>query len=115
MLHLLPTGRQWFLDGKNKATKTVSNPNIGYGFRTIHYADGQTKEFYQIGMSANTTGISVYILGIDDKNYLAQAYGQQLGKASVSGYCIKFKRLKDINLPILEAAIRYRVEATREK
>src|SRR4030095_16469133 len=85
-------------------------PNIGYGTHTIKYADGTTREFYQIGMSATKTGISVYILGIKDKKYLAQTYGKKLGKARVSGYCIKFKTLKDINIDILEAVIRYGVE-----
>ena len=100
---------------KTEKGKTVSNPNIGYGSYTIKYADGKTREFYQIGLSANTTGISVYILGIKDKTYLAKTYGKKLGKASVTGYCIKFKTLKDINIDILEAAIRYGVEATNEK
>jgi hypothetical protein len=58
-------------------------------------------------LSANTTGISVYILGIKDKKYLAKAYGKKLGKASVTGYCIRFKTLKDINIDVLEAAIRH--------
>ena len=107
MLQILPKSKLWFLDGKNSEGKIVSNPNIGYGSQTITYADGKTKEFYQIGLSANTTGISVYILGIEDKKYLAKTYGKKLGKASVSGYCIKFKALKDINLGILEEAIRY--------
>ncbi len=109
---VLPKCELWFLDGKNSEGKTVSNPNIGYGSYTIKYVDGTTKVFYQIGLSANTTGISVYILGIKDKTYLAQTFGKELGKASVTGYCIKFKRLKDINIEILEAAIRYGVEAS---
>ena len=92
---------------KTVKNKTVSNPNIGYGLHAMKYADGTTREFYQIGISANKTGISVYILGIKDKKYLAQTYGKKLGKASVSGYCIRFKTLKDINVEILEAAIRY--------
>jgi hypothetical protein len=112
---VLPDCKLWFLDGKNSENKTVSNPNIGYGFYTIKYADGTTKEFYQIGLSANTTGISVYILGIEDKTYLAKTFGKKLGKANVTGYCIKFKSLKDINLDILEAAIRYGFEAQKEK
>jgi hypothetical protein len=115
MLQVLPEGKLWFLDGKNSENKTVSNPNIGYGFYTIKYADGKTREFYQIGISANKTGISVYTLGIKDKKYLAQTYGKKIGKASVSGYCIRFKTLKDINIDILEAAIRYGVEAQNEK
>jgi hypothetical protein len=106
ILEVQPACKLWFLDGKNSENKTVSNPNIGYGLQTIKYADGKTKEFYQIGISANTTGISVYILGIDDKTYLAKTYGKKIGKASVTGYCIKFKTLKDINPEILEAAIR---------
>ena len=111
ILEVMPACKLWFLDGKNSENKIVSNPNIGYGLQTIKYADGKTKEFYQIGMSANTSGISVYILGIDDKTYLAKTYGEKIGKASVTGYCIKFKTLKDINIDILEAAIRYGVEA----
>lgn len=110
LLKIMPVCKLWFLDGKDSEGKTVSNPNIGYGTRIIKYADGKTKEFYQIGLSANTTGISVYILGIKDKFYLAQTYGEKLGKARVTGYCIKFKALKDVNIDILEAAIRYGVE-----
>jgi hypothetical protein len=109
ILQVMPECKLWFLDGKNSEGKTVSNPNIGYGFQTIKYAGGKTREFYQIGLSANTSGISVYILGIEDKKYLARTYEEQLGKASVSGYCIKFKSLKDIHIDVLEAAIRYGV------
>lgn len=114
ILQLLPGCKLWFLDGRDSENKVVSNPNIGYGSYTIKYADGTTKEFYQIGISANTSGISVYVLGIKDKTYLAQAYGKEIGKASVTGYCIKFKHLKDININILEAAILYGVGVTNE-
>ena len=110
ILRVMPACKLWFLDGKNSENKTVSNPNIGYGFHTIKYANGTSREFYQIGLSANKTGISVYILGIKDKTYLAKTFGKKLGNASVSGYCIKFKTLKDINIDILEEAIRYGVE-----
>ena len=106
MLRLMPDCRLWFLDGKDEDGRTVSNPNIGYGFLTIAYADGRTREFYQIGLSANTTGISVYIMGLDDKTYLAETYGSELGKASVTGYCIRFTALRNVNLAVLEAVIR---------
>lgn len=106
MLRLMPAGRLWFLDGKDESGRTVSNPNIGYGLRTIAYADGRTREFYQIGLSANTTGISVYVMGLDDRTYLAKTYGSELGKANVTGYCIRFSTLRNIDLAVLEAAIR---------
>ena len=124
ILQVLPKGKLWFLDGKDDTGKTVSNPNIGYGFYTIKYADarpdglggrGTSREFYQIGLSANTTGISVYVMGIKDKTYLAKTYGEKIGKAIVTGYCIKFKMLKDINIDILKAAILYGVGASNDK
>jgi len=104
---IMPKCKLWFLDGKDEKGKIVSNPNIGYGFQTIKYANGKTREFYQIGLSANTSGISVYILGIEDKEYLAKTYGKKIGKASVTGYCIKFKGLKDVNTDILGDAIQF--------
>jgi len=106
MLALVPDGRLWFLDGKDETGKTVSNPNIGYGLHVLTYAGGKTRDFYKIGLSANTTGISVYIMGMEDKTYLARTYGVRLGKASVTGYCIKFKALNDIDIGVLAAAIR---------
>jgi len=105
-----PGCKLWFLDGKNSEGKVVSNPDIGYGSRNHKYADGTISEFYQIGLSANKTGISIYILGIEDKKYLAETYGKTLGKASVTGYCIRFKTLKDINTDVLAKAIRFGYE-----
>ena len=100
-----PGCRLWFTDGTNADGKVVANPNIGYGAYTITYADGSSREFYRIGLSANTTGISVYVLGLDDKTYLARTYSGSIGKASVTGYCIKFRHLAVINVDVLQAAI----------
>lgn len=113
MLQIAPKCRTWFLDGKNSDGKIISNPNIGYGEQTIKYADGKVREFYQIGLSSNTSGISLYIIGVDDKKYLSETYGVRLGKASITGYCIKFRSLKDINMGVLEEAIRFGFEAPR--
>lgn len=112
IIQAMPKCKLWFLDGKDEKGKIISNPQIGYGLQTIKYADGKTKDFYQIGISANTTGISVYVMGIKDKKHLPETYGKTIGKASVTGYCIKFKTLKEINIDILEKAIRNGVEQT---
>jgi hypothetical protein len=112
ILNVMPKCKLWFLDGKDDSGKTVSNPNVGYGTQTIKYANGDAREFYQIGISANTTGISVYILGIEDRGYLAQAYGKNLGKAKITGYCIKFKALSDISIETLKSAMRYGIDQT---
>jgi hypothetical protein len=106
-MQVSPECKLWFSDGTDSKNKTVSNPTIGYGLHTIEYADGRSREFFQIGVSGNKTGISVYILGLKDKKYLAKTYGKKIGKASVTGYCIRFKTLSDINIDTLKAAIQY--------
>src|SRR5438067_7791798 len=98
-----------------RSSEGTSDVAIGYGFHTIKYANGKSREFFQIGVSGNKTGISVYVLGLKDKKYLAKTYGRKLGKASVTGYCIRFKALKDINIDTLEVAIRYGLAAHNEK
>ena len=109
-LRVLPQGKLWFSDGKDSKGKTVSNPNIGYGLYSIKYADGTSRDFYQIGLSANNTGISVYILGIKDRAYLSKTFGKQLGKAKVTGYCIRFKSINDINMDVLKEAMKYGIK-----
>ena len=115
ILQISPGCKLWFLDGKDDKGKVVSNPNIGFGNYTMRLAAGKTREFYQVGLTANATGISVYIMGIEDKKYLSETYGKDLGKASVTGYCIRFKTLKDINTDVLKAAIAFGFENTNEK
>jgi hypothetical protein len=100
-----PNCRLWFLDGRNDEGKVVSNPNIGYGAQAITYAGGETREFYRIGLSANTTGISVYVMGLDDRKHLSDTYGARLGKAKVTGYCIKFRSTKDIDIAVLDEIV----------
>lgn len=112
ILRLMPKCRLWFLDGKDENGRTVSNPNIGYGFQLMKYADGSTKDFYPIGLSANTSGISVYIMGLPDKTHLTKTYAKTIGNANVTGYCIKFRSLNVINIDVLEAAIRDGIKQT---
>jgi hypothetical protein len=100
-----PNGRLWFLDGRNDAGKIVSNPSIGYGVQVKQYANGDVKEFYQVGLSANTSGISVYIIGLNDKAYLSRTYGPTLGKAKITGYCVTFRSLNDVNLDVVEKMV----------
>lgn len=107
ILQLKPDCKLWFDNGLNDQQKAVTNPTIGYGEFRIKYANGKTKDFFQIGLCSNATGFSVYILGLDDKEYLAKTYGNLIGKAKVTGYCIRFKSLKDIQLEVLLDAIRY--------
>src|SRR5258708_24840662 len=110
ILKALPKCKLWFSDGRDSNGKTVANPTIGYGIHTIKYTNGTTKEFFQIGMGASSSGIFIHILPVKDKTYLANTYGKEIVKASVAGYAIKFKKLRDINIEVLIAAIKYGAE-----
>lgn len=110
IIEIIPTAQLWFLEGTNASGKVVTNPNIGYGNCTLQLAGGKTRAFYKIGLSANSTGISVYIMGIKDKNYLNNTYGNKIGKAKITGYCIKFRNLKDIYIEELIRAINTELE-----
>lgn len=110
IIEIIPTAQLWFLEGTNTSGKVVTNPNIGYGNCTLQLAGGKTRAFYKIGLSANSTGISVYIMGIKDKNYLNNTYGNKIGKAKITGYCIKFRNLNDIYIEELIRAINTELE-----
>jgi hypothetical protein len=101
VMQVAPHAQLWFLDGKNEAQQTVTNPNIGYGLHTLHYANGSQKAFYKVGIAATQKGISVYVMGTPNKTYLADTYKAHMGRASFTGYCISFKQLSDIHLNTL--------------
>jgi hypothetical protein len=105
ILKASPNCKLWFLDGRNNERKIVSNENIGYGSLTLNYADGSLKEFYRIGMSANKTGISMYFMGLTDRKHLPETYGHRIGKATITGYCVRFRHLKEVNVDVLEEMI----------
>jgi len=110
MLRWLPNSKLWFDEGLNAEGKVVTNPTIGYGAYMHNFADKSIREVFQIGISANTRGISVYIMGIRNTMNLAEIFGERLGKAKVTGYCIAFKKLEDINLDVFEEVVRRGVE-----
>lgn len=106
MTRKLSEKKLWFSDGLNEEGRVVTNPTIGYGSYLMSAANGKTTEWFRIGLCATKTGISVYVLGIPDKAYLANTFGKRIGKAKVTGYCISFKALKDIDVDVLEEAVR---------
>jgi hypothetical protein len=92
-----PKCKLWFDNGINDEGKVVTNPTIGYGLQTLHYAKGETKKFFQIGICATSTGISIYLIGLKDKNILKETFSNTLGKSIITGYCVKYKRFSELN------------------
>ena len=107
IVSLNPTCKLWFDNGINDEGKVVTNPTIGYGVQTLRYAKGDTREFFQIGICATSTGISLYLIGIKDKNILKQTFAPSIGKAKITGYCLKYKSLSELNSDTLAKLIQF--------
>ena len=102
-----PTCKLWFDNGINEEGKVVTNPTIGYGHQTLHYAKGDSREFFQIGICATTTGISIYLIALKDKKILKETFSPSIGKATITGYCVKYKHLSDLNPETLTKLIQF--------
>jgi hypothetical protein len=102
-----PQEKAAFFDGKDKEGKVVTNPAIGFGTYLHHFSDGRVEQMYRIGISPNATGFSIYVLGLKDKEILKTRFANSLGKAKVTGYCIKFKSLKDLDEKIVLDLIKF--------
>jgi len=90
-----------YFDGLDDNGKVVANPTLGYGSHTHKSANGASKKVFKLGLSANKTGISIYVMGIADKMLLQSMFQDRLGKAKVTRYCIRFGKLADIDVNLL--------------
>lgn len=105
MINWMPHTTCCFEDGLATDGKIVTNPTIGYGSYLHHFANGTSKAIFQIGISANSKGISIYLMGIRNKLNLVELFGSRLGKAKVTNYCIQFKSIEEIQLKVLHEII----------
>ncbi|MFO0955138.1 MAG: DUF1801 domain-containing protein [Candidatus Saccharibacteria bacterium] len=75
---------------------------IGFGVYKYHYESGRKGEAHTLAFYPRKGKITVYLM--DGTTRHAQLLAK-LGKHMITGYCIYFKRLSDIELPILEQII----------
>ncbi len=72
------------------------------GFGQFHYKGKSCEgEWFRVGLSANKTGISIYICAGDANGYFPEQARDRIGKASVGRSCIRFKKLSDINMDVI--------------
>jgi hypothetical protein len=79
---------------------------IGYGNYHYKYASGREGDWPPVGLASRKRYISVYLMGVRDGKYVAEANAHRLPKADVGKSCIRFKRLADIDLDVLADVIR---------
>ncbi len=111
---MLPEERRQTMEFLHKfilKTAPSLKPNFLYnmpGYGTFPYknAKKETLEWPTIGLASQKNYISLYICAVDNGEYLAEKNKDALGKVNVGKSCIRFKKLEDLNLKILEKVIK---------
>lgn len=74
---------------------------IGYGDYTYERSDGNTVEWFIVGLAPQKNYISVYVNAADGDGYLTEKYADRLGRAKVGKSSISFDSVDDIDLDVL--------------
>lgn len=99
-----------FLDRFIKKVAPKLKPWFAYnmlGYGSFPYKNYKKEDIVwpTISLASQKNYISVYVCALDKGKYLAEKYKKELGKVSVGRSCIRFKKLEDINLPMLKKVI----------
>lgn len=89
-----------------KLTPVMASGMIGYGTYHYKYASGREGDWPIVALANNKNYISVYVCASEDGQYCAERYKHELPKASIGKSCIRFKRVSDIDLKVLEKIVR---------
>ena len=71
---------------------------IGFGVYKYHYESGRKGEAHTLAFYPRKGKITVYLM---DGTARYSEYLAKLGKHTITGYCIYFKRLSDVDLSVL--------------
>ncbi len=74
---------------------------IGYGDMRQRGSGGVEVEWFVVGLAAQKQYLSLYVSAAEDGQYLAKRYGARLGKVKVGSANVTFRRLADIDLPVV--------------
>ena len=71
---------------------------IGYGVQRYRRSDKQEVEWFLVGLAQQKHYLSLYISAVEDRQYLSEKYGAELGKVKVGKSSIGFKTVSDVDL-----------------
>ena len=79
---------------------------LGYGSFPYRNYKHEPIEWPVISLANQKNYVSLYVCAIDASGYIAEKYAAELGKVSVGKSCIRFKKIEDINLPMLKKVLK---------
>lgn len=78
---------------------------IGYGSFPYLNNKKEKLEWPVVALANQKNYISLYVCALDKGQYIAEKHKKELGKVSIGKSCIRFKKLEDVNLPILKKVL----------
>jgi hypothetical protein len=77
------------------------------GWRSFHYksASGREGDWPIVALASQKNYISLYLCAASDGQYIAEKHKADFPKASIGRSCIRFKKVSDIDLSVLEKVI----------
>jgi hypothetical protein len=74
---------------------------IGYGrFRQVNRS-GAEVDWFVVGLAVQKRHLSLYVSAVEDGQYLVRRHADRLGRVKVGSANITFRRLSDVELPVL--------------
>jgi hypothetical protein len=89
-----------------KLAPSIQSGMIGYGSYHYKYASGREGDCAIIALASQKSYISVYITASENGEYVAEKHKAELPKASIGKSCIRFKKLAEIDLKVLEKLVK---------
>lgn len=78
---------------------------LGYGSFPYRNYKNDAIEWPVIALANQKNYVSLYVCAVENGEYIAEKHAKDLGKVSVGKSCIRFKKLEDVNLPVLKKVI----------
>ena len=90
----------------------IMNGMIGYGTYHYKYPSGREGDWSLIALASQKNYISVYVCALEKGKYIAELYKEKLSKASIGKSCIRFKKLEDMDLKVLQGILLKALKST---
>jgi uncharacterized protein YdhG (YjbR/CyaY superfamily) len=79
---------------------------LGYGVFKYKNNKKEELEWPVISLASQKNYISLYVCSVDDGEYIAEKYKDDLGKVDVGKSCIRFKKVEDLSLETLKKVLK---------
>jgi hypothetical protein len=78
---------------------------LGYGSFPYRNYKKELISWPVVALANQKNYVSLYVCALSDGQYVAEKFKKELGKVSVGRSCIRFKKLNDLNLPVLKKVL----------